>query len=149
MDTGQRTPQTSDGLLRHKLVLRQSPPGPVALTAASTTQTIFLFGLPAKHVIVGVVARLVTQFTAFGMSLCTVTVGTTSQLNSGITSLNFYMPTFSVSQTVSPTALMYWSPYTTYVLDPQDIKATFVSTGAQLTTVTAGELELSFMYRSL
>jgi hypothetical protein len=143
-----------DGLLRHTVVLRQSPPAPVSFTASDITQTIFLYGIPAKHVVVGVVARLVTKFAAFGLSSCSVIVGGTSQVNNTITSTNFYLgngspSSFSCTQTVSPSSMMFWSPFAMYTTDPQDIKATFTSVGAQLATLTAGEIEFTIWYRPL
>ena len=229
-------------MLHHKVVLRQSPPAPVAFTAASDTQTIFLFGIPAKHVVVGIVAKLVVTFAATGLSNCTVSIGSTSQVNGAITSTNFLMPNFVCTQSETATLgpcdaigstdnvptvtmhnadgsplsqvtnfyngytltvvsgtgagqtrtvtayqpstmnngiftvsenwstlpftdsvitgsyyaqsgtvpFMYWSPFTVpnVCTDPQDIYATFTSTGAQLATLTAGELEITVMYRA-
>jgi hypothetical protein len=154
MDSIVRQQTIPDGLLRHTIVLRQSPPGPVSFTAADTTQTLFLFGLPAKHIITGVVTRLVTTFAAFGLSSCSVIVGGTSQANNTITSSNFYLgngspSSFSCTQAVSPTSMMYWSPFAMYTTDAQDIKATFTSVGAQLATLTAGEIEFTILYRPL
>jgi hypothetical protein len=147
----QSTARIPTGVLHHKVVLRQSPPAPVAFTAASDTQTIFLFGIPAKHVVVGIVAKLVVTFAATGLSNCTVSIGSTSQVNGVITSINFLMPNFVCTQSVTPTSpFMYWSPFTVpnVCIDPQDIYATFTSTGAQLATLTAGELEITVMYRA-
>jgi hypothetical protein len=154
MDSIIRQQTIPDGLLRHTIVLRQSPPAPKSFTAADTVQTIFLFGIPARHVITGVVARLVTQFAAFGLSFCSVILGGTSQTNNTITSTNFYLgngspSSFSCTQVVSPSSMMYWSPFAMFTTDPQDIKATFTSVGAQLTSLTAGEIEFTVMYRPL
>ncbi len=151
MDILQRTARMPSGVLHHKVVLRQNPPGPVSFTATDTIQTIFLFGLPAKNVIVGVVARLVTQFAATGLSNCAAMVGGTSQLNGAITSTNYYMPSFTCSQTVTPPnyPMMYWTPFAMMTTDPQDIKATFTSVGAQLASLTAGEIEFTIMYRTI
>lgn len=132
--------------LRYKVVLRQSPPGLTNFTAAATSQVITLFGLPPKHVILGVRALLVTKFVAFGLSSCSVTVGATSSLDGTITTPNYYSPAFTCSQNASPTSFMFWSPFATYTTDPQDIKATFTSVGAQLGTLTAGEIEFSILY---
>lgn len=245
MDTKQLTTRIPTGVLHHKVVLRQSPPAPIAFTAASYTQTIFLFGLPAKHVVVGIVAKLVTTFAATGLSNCTMTVGSTSQVTGTITSTNFLMPSFVCTQAPSPginygpiyaypeedmafvsilplsigdtasypinyfvnctvtpidnpghtvicwassagaggpggyisifgdgignttgywaghdviftrqpvtTPFMYWSPFVipNNCIDPQDIQATFTSTGAHLSALTAGEVELTIMYAGL
>jgi hypothetical protein len=255
MDSIVRQQTIPDGLLRHTVVLRQSPPAPVNFTAADTTQTIFLFGLPAKHVITGVVARLIAPFTAMGLSNCQCMIGGTSQIDNTITSQNFYLPAFTLNTpgglyrygpvtfgnsytpnyggnsnvvgiwvgvglppstlnffagatmtivtasnnsvvgntttllssgyesttgftdfTISTTAwnnafkyastvsvsniplqgqnqgaipVIYWSPYAMLTTDPQDIKATFTSVGAQLANLTAGEVEFTVMYRPL
>ena len=154
-----QTSKIPEGILRHKVVLRQDPPSPTSFTAATTTQTIFLLGLPgtnssaspapfyAKSIVVGIIAKLVTKFLAPGLSNCSCTVKTTSQLDSGITSANFFMPTFRCDQTVSTSSFMYWSPFAMYALDPQDISATFTSVGAQLKDLTAGEIEFTIMYQ--
>src|SRR5271166_1180028 len=121
--------------------MRQNPPGPVSFTAAGMTQTSFLFGIPAKHIVVGVVAKLIVEFAATGLTASTVTIGTTSIPNNTITSANFFMPTFSCFQTFSPPnyPMMYWSPFAMLTTDPQDIKAVFTTTGANLADLTAGE----------
>ena len=151
MDILQTTATIPSGVLHHKVVLRQNPPAPVAFTAADTIQTIFLFGIPAKHVVVGVVSKLVTQFAAVGLSNCTVSLGATSQLNGTITSSNYYMPAFTCSQTVTPPnyPIMYWTPFAMMTTDPQDIKATFNTVGAQLAALTAGEIEFTILYRAI
>jgi hypothetical protein len=149
MEVIQRTSSLSDGLIRHKVYLYQNPPTHTDFIAAAEAQSVFLVGIPAKSVVVGVMVVLKTQFAAFGMSLCTVTVGTTSQSNNAIYSDNFYMPAFSCTQAVSPTSFMYWSPYAMYTTDAQDLRAVFVSTGAQLRTITAGAIEFTIMYRQL
>jgi hypothetical protein len=243
MDSIVRQQTIPDGLLRHTIVLRQSPPAPKSFTAADTTQTIFLFGLPARHVITGVIARLVATFTGFGLSSCNVIIGGTSQTNGAITTTNFYLgngspSSFSCTQSALPTIslgpyvaqnlgggssnfgvfftssyptnyfvgatvtvidgpnagvsgtvigssqpllpgssvtelvmsgwsvdpsghnvvisrvstgtpMMYWSPFAMYTTDPQDIKATFTSAGAQLASLTAGEIEFTILYRPL
>lgn len=149
MDSLQKLTKISNDLIKHKVVLRQNPPAPVAFKAASTSQTITLLGIPSKHVIVGVRTLLVTRFVAFGLSACSVTIGGTSLIDSGITTSNFYSPAFTLSTNPSSTTFMYWSPFAMYTTDAQDIKATFTSTGAQLSTLTAGEVEFTILYRSL
>jgi hypothetical protein len=154
MDIPQLTSTIPSGMLRHKIVLRQNPPGPVAFTATDTTQTIFLFGTPPKHVVVGVVARLVLPFVAVatgGLNVCNAMLGATSQLDGTFTTTNYYMPSFSCTQSVTPPhyPIMYWTPFAMFTTDPQDIKATFQSTGAQLASITAGEIEFTIMYRAI
>ena len=142
------TTNISEGTFRHKFALFNASPH-FDFTAASTTQSIFLLGIPAKTLIVGVWARLITPFVAFGMSLCTVSVGGVSQLDATVTSSNFYMPVFSCTQVVNPQAFMYWTPIAMLTTDPQDIRAYFTTTGAFLNAITAGEIELTITYRSL
>lgn len=130
----------------HKFVLRQNPPAPVHFTATSNTQTNVIFGIPANHVVVGVRVQLVTRFTAVGMSSCLVTVGATD----GVTpSLNWYSPSFELVQNPGPTKFQYWTPFSAYTSAAHDITATFTSTGAQLSTLTAGEVEFTIQYRPL
>jgi hypothetical protein len=148
MDVIQRATNISEGTLRHKFALHQNSPH-LDFTAAANTQSIFLLGIPAKTLIVGVWARLVTQFVAFGMSLCNLSIGGISQIDSGTTSDNFYMSEFSCTQIQSPTSFMYGSPIAMLTTDAQDIRANFTTTGAYLNAITAGEVELTIMYRPL
>ena len=141
----------SEGTVRHTFALYQATPH-LDFTAVAYTQSIFLLGVPANTLIVGVMARLVTQFVAFGMSLCTVSIGAVSHPTTSTTDRtteNFYMPVMSCTQVPSSTSFMYWSPIAMYTTYPQDIRANFTSTGAFLSTITAGEVEITIMYRSL
>jgi len=135
-------------MFRHTTSLYQEPPH-LSFTAASQTQSIFLLGLPEKTLVVGVMVRLLKKFVAFGMSQCSVTIGTTSQENSNITSTNYYMPSFTCTQNVSETSFMYWSPMAMFTTDPQDIRANFTAVGAQMKDITAGEVEITMLYRSI
>lgn len=131
-----------------KYVLRQNPPAPISFTATALTQSYTILGLPASTLVVGVLVELVTSFTAVGMTSCTVTVGATD--NIAITSVaNFYAPAFGLLQPVSLTSFMYWSPLQCYTLNPHDVTATVTSTGAQLATLTAGEMLITVLYRQL
>jgi hypothetical protein len=148
MDIVQQVTNISEGTIKHKCRLYiGSLLWPSA--SAANTQSIFLLGIPAKTLIVGMWARLVTQFTGFGLNLCTVSVGGVSQLDSTVTSDNYYMPSFSCTQVVSPTSFMYGSPVAMLTADPQDIRANFTTLGAYLNAITAGEVELTITYRSL
>lgn len=138
----QTVTRNPDGMNTYKYVMRQNPPAPRSFTATATTQATTIFGLPANHVVMGVNVRLVVAFAAVGMSACAVTLGTTGNTN-------WYAPTFQCIQTVSPTTFMYWSPFSSFTSVAHDIIATFTSTGAQLTTLTAGEIEFTLIYRSL
>lgn len=157
MEPLQQVTNVGNGTYQHCITLRQDSSTP-AWTAAAYTQSVFLVGIPPRTVITGVVAKLVKQFVAFGMSLCTVTLGGKSQLDSTITSDNFYMPSFSCTQavdisgiynTLPLTSFMYWSPNAILTTDPQDLRAVFTSTGAFLNTITSGEIELTITYRLL
>ena len=139
----------SEGTIRHKFPIPY-----LTLGAVANTQTVYLLDVPPLTLIVGVMARLVTQFHATGLSLCTVMVGATGVLVNGlpdttITSQNYYMPAFSCTQAVSSTSFMYWSPLAMLTAEQQSIQATFTSTGAYLNALTAGEVELTIIYRSL
>ena len=131
-----------------KYVLRQNPPAPVSFTATANTQAYTILGLPAQHVVVSVRVELVTTFTASGLSACQVTIGATDNIAT-TSNANFYAPAFSVIQSVSPTTFMYWTPFSSYTLNPHDITATFTSTGAQLAALTAGEVEITILYRPI
>lgn len=63
MDTIQRVTKIPEGVLKHHVVLRQSPPAPMAFTNTSNSQSIFLLGIPPKTMITGVFAKLVSSFT--------------------------------------------------------------------------------------
>ena len=134
-------------MLCHKYNIRQNPPAPVYFTAAADTQTGVLFGLPSKHVVCGVRMRLITTFSALGLSSCKAMVG----VNYNSTSVsNYYAPEFECVQPIYyNTSLAYWSPWAMYTSDPHDITVTFNSTGAQLSTLTAGEIEFTILYRPL
>jgi hypothetical protein len=303
MDAIQRATKIPEGVLKHHIVLRQSPPAPMAFTATSASQSIFLFGIPPKTVITGVIAKLATAFTVvqptyytgnfsdqvniggtqnygnwlvtvggYGANLitntgftvypgnswlveiygetnplfhdaignppgnatvtvyesttlqnisttanlvtktvgmtdaggnfsytgffpktpggntlttgqrlyyyffanghninnagpllafqgggaipgylqsCTVTLATVSQLDNTITSSNYYMPSFECTQNVSPTSFMYWSPWSMYSTDPQDLRAVFTATGGNMADIVSGEVEFTVMYQLL
>jgi hypothetical protein len=142
--------RVSEGTIRHKFPIQYTTLGSV-----SNTQTVFLLDVAPMTLIVGVLARLVTQFQATsGLNLCTVMVGATGVLSNGIldttvTSLNYYLSEFSCTQNVSSTSFMYWTPLAMFTSEQQRIQATFTSTGAFLSTLTAGEVELTIIYRSL
>ena len=142
----QVTPRIPIGMLRHKVVLRQNSPAPVAFTAAALTQPNTLFGVPSKTLICGVMTRLVTTFSAFGMSSCLVTIGAKKDAT---TAANYYSPSFELIQAVSATSFKYWSPLAMWTTDAHDITATFTATGAQIGTLTAGEVEFTILYRPL
>ena len=131
-----------------KYVLRQNPPAPVAFTATALTHAYTIFGVPPSTVVVGVLVELVTSFTAVGMTSCSVMVGATDNLAS-TSNANFYAPAFGLLQPVSQTSFMYWSPFLSYTQNPHDITATFTSTGAQLASLTAGEVLFTVLYRPL
>jgi hypothetical protein len=141
----QALPTITGETFSYTRVLRQNPPAPISFTAAANTQAIPLFGLPAKHIVTGVRFQLVTPFVAFGMSSCQITLGTTG-------SANYYAPAYECKQLVSGTTgipFMYWSPFAMYTLAAHDIIATVTSVGAQLSAITAGEINIMIFYRSL
>jgi len=82
-----------------------------------------------------------------------------SAISSGIVTLTTNYPNTDVvagnyitlTRAATGRNMMYWSPFTipNNCTDPQDIKATFTSTGAQLATLTAGEIVFTIMYRAL
>jgi len=129
-------------VFKYKSVLRQNLPAPANFTAASNTQSFTLFGLPAGFVLVGVRLLLVSKFVAFGMSSLQCILGA-----SGAT--NYLMPAFECTQVPSDTTFKYWSAFGEYTSAAYDVIATFTSVGAQLNTMTAGELAFTFLYRSL
>ena len=143
----QTTARIPGGMLCHKYNIRQTPPAPTYFTAASTTQTGTVFGLPARHVVCGVRMELITTFSALGLSSCEAMVG----VNYNSTSVpNYYAPSFQCVQPIFyDTSLAYWSPLAMYTTDPHDVTVTFISTGANLSTLTAGEIEFTILYRPL
>jgi hypothetical protein len=133
---------------RFDYVLRQNPPAPVSFTATATTQSYTIFGLPAQSVVVGVMVKLVTEFAGSGLSSANVTIGATDNIASTSVA-NYYAPAFGLVQTVSPKTFMYWTPFSSYTENPHDVTATVNTFGAQLASLTAGEILITVLWRSV
>lgn len=148
MTTAQTVSRIPGGMQTFKYVLRQNPPAPVSFTATANTQTFTFLGIPALYVVTSVRVDLITTFSAFGLSAAAVTIGASDPVAS-TSNANYYAPALQLLQAPSKTSFMYWSPFTAYTTNAHDITATFTTTGAQLAALTAGEVEITILYRPL
>lgn len=139
----------SSVVLKHKTVLRQNPPSPVSFTANANSQDFTLFGMPSKHVVCGIRVSLKTTFAAFALTACNLTIGAKPTTVNGPASWvkNFFSPQFSLLQ--SSGTFQYWSPFVTFTTDQYDVTATINTTNAQVSALTAGEIDITVLYRSL
>ena len=155
MDAILKTTNISESTVWHKALLYQTAlltvPFHQDFIAAANTQSFFLLRIPERTLIVGVLAKLNKKFIGAGVIGCSVTVGgigwSVPDVITSIINNNFYMPAFECTQVVSPTSFMYWSPVAMLTTDVQDIQANFTTTGAYLSALTSGEIELNIMYR--
>jgi hypothetical protein len=139
----------SSTILKQKAVLRQNPPAPVSFTANANSQDYTLFGMPPKFVVCGIRVTLVTTFTAFALTACSLSIGANPTTGTGPSTWvkNFFTPSFSLIQSAG--TFQYWSPFVTFTLDPYDITATVTTTNAQVSDITAGEVDITILYQAI
>ena len=119
-----------------------------SLTAASTTQTITLFTLPAQGKFQGITVKHSTSFTGSGLTAMTLTIG-------GAGGPTDFMNGFDVFQPVGSTAYMDNGGNTSGItMAAQNVTATFTSTGMNLgngsvTNLTAGSVNIWVLWSVL
>lgn len=108
--------------------------------AATTTADVTLITLPAGATVVGVKAVLVTLFAAPSLSALTVSIG-------DAVSTTAYSSTLDGFVTPSATTLIVGTaPYKTTTTASNAILARFTSTGANLSALTAGRVDITLSY---
>jgi hypothetical protein len=110
-----------------------------ALTAASTTQDITLFQLPARGVVTGTTIKHSAAFSGGGLTGMTVSVGDQS-------SATLYAPAFDVFQAVSDTTFANADGFKSSTFAARDVFARFTSTGGNVVDATAGKVEVTACY---
>jgi hypothetical protein len=139
----------------------------IPYTALSTPQNTFSFlivGLPINYVVCGTNMRLLTSFAAAGLSSLTVTLAAFVP-NTILSNLNYYGLSMELTQFVTPTAFSQSGPPANnlslgesesfapvtglYFNGAHDLAAYFTSTGALLSTLSAGVLEVTVQIRPM
>lgn len=110
-----------------------------ALTAASTSQDVTLFQLPARGVITGITIKHSAAFSGGGLTGMTVSVGDQSNAT-------LYAPAFDVFQAVSDTAFADSGGFKSSTFAARDVFARFTSTGGNVVNATAGKVEVTSCY---
>lgn len=126
-------------VLTYTFVYVQMNPSPQNFTAASNTQTTFMFGMPANYAVCAVQINPTEAIVGSGLSSLTVEIGV-----SGTPA--YYAAAFNIMQSSS---MQLTSPLLQYSALAHDINATFISTGAFINAVTAGQIQVVVQIRSL
>lgn len=108
-----------------------------SLTAASTTQAVTVVTLAARQAVCGLVEKHTVAFTG-GFSALTVTIG-----DSAGTATTYAPNPFNVMQAVSNTAFQANNVVGLASFAGGTVQANFTATGANLSTETAGSLQVS------
>jgi hypothetical protein len=110
--------------------------GFAALSAAAATNTVTLLTLTARVIVCGLAIKHTTAFTGTGLTALTCTVGDSNNTTT------FYSDTpFSLTQAVSNTAFLISNVLAAASFAGGTVQATFTSTGANLSALTAGSVD--------
>jgi hypothetical protein len=136
-NTGNKAPSTVPVTLGPQPQwVRVGTPTFTSFSAAATTSTIALFSLPAAAIIHGVKLRASVAFGGGSISAYTVSVGDAS-------TVDLYASAFDVHQAVGATVFQLSSDFGGESLAAvTQINATATSTGGNLSTATAGLLDV-------
>jgi hypothetical protein len=110
-----------------------------ALTAASSTQDITLFQLPARGVVTGTTIKHSAAFSGGGLTAMTVSVGDQS-------SAALYAPAFDVFQPASDTAFANSDGFKSSTFAARDVFARFTSAGANVVSAATGAVDVTACY---
>ncbi len=128
----------NNDILSYKLVYQQLDPAPMNFTAGTTTQDMVLFGMPSNYAICGIKINPQIAFVGSGITGLTCSIGVGGNVA-------FYAPAFDVTQTAT---FQTTTPLSQYSLVAHDVIAHFISTGANINAITAGQLEITVQIRS-
>ena len=124
----------------HKVVIKATADATTTdLTAAATTQTLNVLpasggNFAAGHVVLRTGYRLVTAFSGGAASALTVQVGDSAAANTFITAQSVWGAATPINHVVSQTGKAYNAA--------DNIRVLITATGANVSTITAGELHL-------
>jgi hypothetical protein len=128
-----------NGIITYKNVFQQALVAPQDFTSVTTSQDMVLFGIPSNYVICAVKVIPVIAFVGASLSSITVQVGATGQPNA-------YSLAFELTQSAS---FQLSSPLWSYQSSAHDVIARFISTGASINAVTAGQVEITVQVRAI
>jgi len=126
-------------ILSYKVVYQQLNPSPMNFTSGTNTQDFVIFGMPSNYAICAVKINPQIGFVGASITGLTCSVGVTG-------TPAFYAPAFDVTQTVT---FQTTTPLSQYSLVAHDVVAHFISTGAFINAITAGQVELTVQIRPL
>jgi len=136
------------------------------LSAPQATYTVLIVGIPTNYVVCGTCVRLVTRFAGSTLRSLTCSLGAFVP-DTILSDLTYYgmelelaqLPTTQTVQTSGPaannltqlgTTPSSYSPATgLYFNGPHDVAAYFTATGVNLSSLTAGEAEVTVQIRPL
>jgi hypothetical protein len=126
-------------ILTYKFVFVQDNPAPVDFTSGTGSQTSFLVGVPNNYAICAV--KINPTITFVGPSLATMTCSVGVSANN-----TYYAPAYSIVQSA---AFQVTTPLSQFQSTAHDINAYFVTTGASINAITAGQVEITLQMRPL
>jgi hypothetical protein len=134
-----------------------------ALSAPQTTFTVLITGIPSNYVVCGTCTRLVTKFTGSTLSSLTCSLAAFVP-NTILSDLTYYgmpleltqNPTSQSFQTSGPAnndlsshTSTFSPPIGLYYNGPHDVTAYFTAIGANLSSLTAGSVEVTVQIRPI
>jgi hypothetical protein len=134
-----------------------------ALNAPQTTYTYLITGLPMNYVVCGTCSRLVAKFTGSTLTSLTCSIGAFVP-NTILSDISYYgmpleltqLPTSQSFLTSGPTnndlsnhTNMIAAPVALYFNGPHDVAAYFTAIGANLSSLTAGSVEVTVQIRPI
>lgn len=118
----------------------------IAYTSVQTgalTNQLTLFTLPAKGIITGLAVKHSTLFSGGAIATCVVQLGIVGQLTK-------FVPSFDIKQAVADQAFTNVTPgYIGSWASGTAITANFISTGANLSALTQGSVDIEYQYQLL
>ena len=121
-------------VVTYKFVYQQSN-----LTSSTSTQSIFMFGMPPGYAVCMVKIVPIISFSGPSISSLTVQTGVSGNTN-------FYSPAFEITQSVN---FQIGTPLTTYSANAHDVSALFTATGANINALTTGQTEITLQIRPI
>ena len=111
--------------------------------AASTTNTITLFPLPAKSKVIAGTVKASVAFSGGAISAVTMSIG-------GTVSVTDFMTAFDIQQAVGDTVYSDMTANTSGgTMAAQTVSAVFTSVGANLSALTQGTVEIWVLWSQL
>ena len=133
------------------------------LSAPQTTFVVLITGIPSNYVVSGTCIRLVNKFTGSTLSSLTCSLAAFVP-NTILSDLTYYgmpleltqNPTSQTFQTSGPTnndlsnhASVFAPPIALYYNGPHDVAAYFTAIGANLSSLSAGSVEVTVQIRPI